>query len=196
MVIKAGLSQSQWMRSCCSKWQFGQIGSCEGSSRWRYCLEEGWWPDRRGARRTSSFLLFICFASRETLWCWYTEATRLCVGGASRIVSLVTWMELDREIERIVSVAMVVATLAALSARLLPEWQNSQGYIGWRWKAIWRWWNCGLRMFKNGMRWELCTRTYCLCKRVWRMKDGWLWWKSRIVQIPCPWKLLPLHRSW
>ena len=34
-------------------------------------------------------------------------------------------MELDREIERIVSVAMVVAPLAALSARLLPgmaEW--------------------------------------------------------------------------
>ena len=36
----------------------------------------------------------------------YTEATRSCIGGASRIVLL---MELDREIEIIVSVAMVAA---------------------------------------------------------------------------------------
>ena len=27
----------------------------EGSSRWKYCLREGWRPDRRRARRTSSF---------------------------------------------------------------------------------------------------------------------------------------------
>ena len=36
-----------------------------------------------------------------------------------------TWMELDREIGRMVSVAMVAASLAALSARSLPgtaEW--------------------------------------------------------------------------
>ena len=28
---------------------------------------EGWWPYLKPARRTSSFLLFICFVSRETL---------------------------------------------------------------------------------------------------------------------------------
>ena len=52
----------------------------------------------RRARRTSSFVLFICFASREILRCWYTEANHSCVGGASRIVSLITCMELNREI--------------------------------------------------------------------------------------------------
>ena len=49
-----------------------------------------WWPDRKRAIRASSFLLLICFASRETLRCLYTEATRSCIGGASRIVSLMT----------------------------------------------------------------------------------------------------------
>ena len=97
-------------------------------NRWRYCLREGWWPDRKRAIKTLSFLLLICFASRETLWCLhtlYTEATRSCIGGASRIVSLMTWKELDRGIERIVSVTMVVASLAALSMRSLSgiaEW--------------------------------------------------------------------------
>ena len=41
-----------------------------------------------------------------------------------------TWMELDREIGRMVSVAMVAASLAALSARSLPgtaEWPGIQG---------------------------------------------------------------------
>ena len=69
--------------------------------------------------------MLICFASRETLRWWYTEATRLCVGGASRIDSLMTWLELDREIGRMVSLAMVVTSLAAMSARSLPgtaEW--------------------------------------------------------------------------
>ena len=49
----------------------------------------------------------------------------MCISGASRIVSLMTCIELDREIGGIVSVAMVVASLAALSARSLPgiaEW--------------------------------------------------------------------------
>ena len=49
----------------------------------------------------------------------------MCISGASRIVSLMTCIELDREIEGILSVAMVVASLAALSARSLPgiaEW--------------------------------------------------------------------------
>ena len=125
MVIKAGHSQSQWWRSCSSRWQFGQAGSCKGSRRWRYCFREGWWPDLRQARRVLSILLFICFVLCEILRCWYTAATRLCVGGASRIVSLMTWMELDKEIERIVSVAMVVTSFAAFSARLLSgmeEW--------------------------------------------------------------------------
>ena len=125
MVMKARYSQSQWRRSCSSRWKFRQIWSCEGSSRLRYCLSKGWWPDRRQARRASSFLLFICFASRETLRCWYTEATHSCVAGASRIVSLITSMELDREIGRIVSVALLVAPLVSLSARSLPgmtEW--------------------------------------------------------------------------
>ena len=66
MVIKAGHSQSQWWRSCFSRWQFGQIGSCgEESNRWRYCFREGWCPDLRRGRRTSSFLLFIFFVLRE-----------------------------------------------------------------------------------------------------------------------------------
>ena len=124
---QTGHSQSQWRRSCFSRQQFGQIGSCEGSSRLRYCLREGWWLDCRRTKRTSSFLLFISFASRETLRCRYTEATRSYVGGALRIVLLIIWMELDREIGRIVSVAMVVAYLAALSARSIPwiaEWSG------------------------------------------------------------------------
>ena len=91
-VKKVGQSQSQWRRSCSSWQQFRQVGSCEGSSRWRYCLREGWWPDRKGTIRMSSFLPLICFASQETLWCLHTEATRSCIGGASRIVSLMTWM--------------------------------------------------------------------------------------------------------
>ena len=125
MVTKAVHSQSKWRRSCSSRWQFGQIRSCEGSSQWRYCLREGWCPDGRWARRMSYFLLLICFALWETRWSWYTEATRLWVGGASQIVSLMTWMELDRKIGRMLSVTVVVASLAALSARLLPgtaEW--------------------------------------------------------------------------
>ena len=127
MVIKAGHSQSQWCRSCSSWWQFEQIGSCEGSSRWRYYFREGWWPDLRWVRRTSCFLLFICFVSQETLRWWYTAATRSGVGGASRIVSLMTWMVLDIEIGRIVFVAMVVALLAALSARSVPRMEEWSG---------------------------------------------------------------------
>ena len=116
MVIKAGHWQNQWRRSCSSRRQFGQIGSCEGSSQWRYCSREGWWSDRRPARRVSSYLLLICCASGETLRCWYTEATCSCVCGTSQIVSLLTWMELDRKIGRIVPVPMVVPSLAALLA--------------------------------------------------------------------------------
>ena len=70
-------------------------------------------------------MLFICFASRETLWCWYTEANRSCVGGASWVVSLITCMELNREIGIIVFAAIGVLSLAALSSRSLPgieEW--------------------------------------------------------------------------
>ena len=126
IVIKAGHSQSQWRRSCTSRQQFGQIGPCDESSRLRYCLREEWWPNRKQARKTSSFLLIICFASRKTLRCWYTKVTCLCVPKASRIVSLlITWMKLDKETGRIVSVAMVVVSLAALLARSLPgiaEW--------------------------------------------------------------------------
>ena len=51
----------------------------------------------------------------------------MCISGASRIVSLMTCIELDREIGGIVSVAMVVASLAALWARSLPgiaEWSG------------------------------------------------------------------------
>ena len=51
----------------------------------------------------------------------------MCISEASRIVSLMTCIELDREIGGIVSVAMVVASLAALSARSLPgiaEWSG------------------------------------------------------------------------
>ena len=91
----------------------------------RYCFSEGWWPDRKRAIRMPSFLLLICFAYQETLRCLSTEATRSCIGGALRIVSLMTWIELDREIGRIVSAVMVVVSLAALSARSLPgiaEW--------------------------------------------------------------------------
>ena len=67
MVIKAGHSQSHW-RSCSFRRQFGQIGSCEGSSRWRYCLREGWRPDRRRARRTSSFsaVYLLCITENCT----------------------------------------------------------------------------------------------------------------------------------
>ena len=104
MVIKAGHSQSQWRRSCTSRRQFGQIESCDGSSRLRYCLREGWWPDRRKERRTSSFLLLICFVSRETVRCWYTKATRSCVAKASRIVSLINWTELDEETGKYVKI--------------------------------------------------------------------------------------------
>ena len=81
--------------------------------------------NRRQTRRTSSFLLLIFFTSREILPCWYTRATRSCVGRASRIVLLITSMGLEKQTGRIVSVAMVVASLAALSARSLPgmaEW--------------------------------------------------------------------------
>ena len=55
----------------------------------------------------------------------FDVGTHSCVAGASRIVSLITSMELDREIGRIVSVALLVAPLASLSARSLPgmtEW--------------------------------------------------------------------------
>ena len=58
--------------------------------------------------------------SRETLQCLYTAATRSCLGGASGILLLMTWIELDRAMGRIASVAMVVASLAALSVRSLP----------------------------------------------------------------------------
>ena len=125
MAIKAGHLQSQWRRSCSSRQQSGEIRSCEGSSQLRYCLREGWWLDRRRARRTLPFLLFICFASQEILRFWYTETTRLCVCGPALIVSLITWMKLDREIGKIVYVVMVVASLAPLSARSLSgiaEW--------------------------------------------------------------------------
>ena len=137
MVIRARHWQSQCRRSCFLRQQLGQIGSCDGSSRLRYWLREGWWLDHRQARRRSSFLLLICFASWETLRCWYTKTMCLCVGKVSQIVSVITWMELDKETGRIVYVAMVVASLAALLARLLPEWQNGQGSIEWRWKTIW-----------------------------------------------------------
>ena len=138
----------------------------------RYCLREVRWPACRRARRTSSFLLFFCFASQETLRCWYTKATHSCVFGASRIVPLITWMKLDREIGRIVSVAMVVASLAVFSVNHCHECQNGQRSIEWRWKTIWSWWNCELRMFENWMKWELHTGTCYLCKGVWRLKDG------------------------
>ena len=125
MVIKAVHLQSQWSRSCTLRQQFGQIGSWDWSSWLRYCLREGWWPYFRRARRTSSFLLLICFGSWESLQCWYTKAMRLCVGKALQIVSLIAWMELDKETGRLVSVAIVVGSFAALWARSLPgmaEW--------------------------------------------------------------------------
>ena len=125
MVIKAGHSQSQWRRSCTSKRQFEQIGSCDRSIWLSYCLREEWWADFRREKRPLFFLFLICFASRETLWCWYTKATSSCVVKASRVVSLITWLELNKETGRIVSVAMVVTSLAALSGRWLPgiaEW--------------------------------------------------------------------------
>ena len=77
------------------------------------------------SRRTSPFLLFICFASQEILRFWYTETTCLSVCGQARIVSLITSMKLDREIRKIVHVVMVVASLTLLSARSLSaiaEW--------------------------------------------------------------------------
>ena len=180
MVIKTGYLQSQWRRSCSSWRQFGLVGSCEGSSQWRYCLREGWWPDRKRERRTSSFLLLICFTSRETLRCWYTKATRSCIGGASRIVSLMTWIELDKGIGRIVSVAMVVASfdcfvseIVTWNGRMARDPLDEDG----RWNGV------------DGIVDGECS------KMGWdeSLKVGWRWWVSRIVQIP--WQLLLPHRS-
>ena len=70
MIVAAGPSHSHWWRSCSLRQNFGQIGSWDGSSRWRFCLIEGWLPGRRGASSASSFLLLICFAPWETFWCW------------------------------------------------------------------------------------------------------------------------------
>ena len=125
MVIVAGHSQSQWRISWTLRQQFTQIGSWDGSSPLRYCLREGWQLDRRREIRMSSFLLLICFASQETLRCWEITAKCSYVGWALQIVSLITWMELEKETGRIVSVAMVVASLGALSATSLP------GMAGW-----------------------------------------------------------------
>ena len=96
MVIVAGHSQSQWRISWTLRQQFTQIGSSDGSSPLRYCLREGWWLDRRREIRMSSFLLLICFASQETLRCWEITAKCSYVGWASQIVSLITWMELEK----------------------------------------------------------------------------------------------------
>ena len=172
MFIKAGHSQSQWRTSCTSRRQFGQIKSCDGSNRLSYCLREGWWPDRRRSRRRSSFLLLLCFASQETLRCWYTKTTCSRIGKASWIVCLITWIELDKKAGRIVSVAMVVASLGTLLSRTLPgiaEWPG----IHW------------MKMEDNMELMELWIEnvrgldemrasigTYSLCKRVKRLKDG------------------------
>ena len=48
-----------------------------------------------------------------------------CVGGLSQIISFITCIELEKETGRIVLMAMMVASLAALSDSLLPgmsEW--------------------------------------------------------------------------
>ena len=66
VVIVAEHSQSQWWWYCYSRRYFGQIESWDGSSRWRYCLREGWCLHCRRASRTSSFLLLIWFSSRVT----------------------------------------------------------------------------------------------------------------------------------
>ena len=193
MVIKAGHSQSQWCRSCSSRWQLGQIGSCEGSSQWRYCFREGWWPDLRQAR-TSSFLLFICFVSQETLQWWYTAATHLCVDGASWIVLLMTWIVLDIEIVRIVFVAMVVASLAALSARSVPGMEEWPG-IHWmkmednmKFMELW---------IENVRRWDEMKASHKDLLSVQKSKknEGWLvLMDDQIVRIP--WQQLPPHKNW
>ena len=114
--VVAGHLHSQWSRSCSSKWHFEQTEYWDGLSSWRYCLREGWWPGRRKASSTSSFLLLICFAPRETFW---------CVGGSLRVLSFITWIELENETGKTVSVVMEVATLAAMSCSSLSwmvEW--------------------------------------------------------------------------
>ena len=107
------------MKILSSRRQFVQIGPWDWSSRWRYFLKGGWWPDRRRAGRTSSFLLFICFASWEANA--LISSTRLCFGRSLWIVSFITSIELEKETGRIVSVAIVMASLAALLGRTLPE---------------------------------------------------------------------------
>ena len=100
-------------------------------------------------------------------------------------------MELDREI---VSVAMVVAPLAALSARLLPgmaewpriHWMKMEGDM-----EVMELW------IENVQEWDEMRALHkdpLSVQKSMENEDGWHWWKSRIVQIP--WKLLPLHRSW
>ena len=194
MVIIVGHLLSQWRRSCTSRRQFGQIGSWDGCSQLRYCLREGRWPDRRLARRTSSFLFWICFGSWETLRCWYIRAKGSCVGRASRIVSLITWMELEKKQEELCLWQWwwLLWLLCRLDRYL--EWQNGQGFTEWRWKMIWSWWKCELRRLEDLMKRELHIRTCCLFKRVRRLKDGCRWWMSRIMLIP--WRLLPPRRSW
>ena len=168
MVIRAGHSQSHWRRSCSSRRQFGQIGSCKGSSLWRYCFNEGWWPDLMRARRLSSCLLFICFVSRETLRRWYTAATRSCFGGASRNISLITWLELDIEMGRIGFVVCgcffgcFVRKIVTWDGRMARDPLDKYG----RWYGV------------NGTADGTGSRS----------------WMSRIVRIP--WQQLPPQKSW
>ena len=65
-----------------------------------------------------------CYDSHWPLTSRYFKCWCSCVDRSLQIVSFITWIELEKE-TRIVSVVMVVASLAALSARTLPgigEW--------------------------------------------------------------------------
>ena len=196
IVIVAGHSQSQWRRSCTSRRQFGLIGSWDRLSRLRYCLREGWWPDRRRATKISSFLLLICFVSWEIFMRnvgRLGQRVRVLVERCELFHWQPKWNPKMKQKELCLWQWRWLLWLPCWLDRYL-EWQNDQGPTAWRWKMIWSWWKCELRRFEDLMKWDLQIRICCLCKRVWRSKDNWRWWVSRIMLNP--WQLLPPHRSW
>ena len=168
------------------------MGSCEGSSRWRYCLREGRWPDRKWAIRTSSFLLFICFAPWDILHCLYTSS--LLVYWWSVTNRLVN--DLNRTKERNTKNCFcdngggffrcLVGEIVAWNSRMARDSPDK----GWRQNGVDELWMEKVRGWDE-MR---VLHKDLLSVQKSTVLNVWHWWVSRIVQIP--WQLLVPHRSW
>ena len=129
------------MESCSLRHHFKLIGSWDGLSRWRYRWREWCWLDRR---EKDVGWIVDQQAVRHLFDYWFLLSHEKhfgvgklvsCVDWSSRIIGFITCIELEKETGRIVLVAMVVASLAALSASSYLECQNGQGFIEWKWKT-------------------------------------------------------------